>query len=97
MFFLPFPNVFYAVTFVKSIQPQSKALLNSQTPQEPSDSVHPTLFDKITTEQMIKMLKFRLWSEYQMQTNNGSMKDLIDKEVAKYNPYFATRSDYKVC
>jgi hypothetical protein len=31
-----------------------------------------------------------------MQTNNGSMKDLIDKEVAKYKPYFATRSKYKV-
>jgi hypothetical protein len=50
-----------------------------------ADNVHSSLLEDVTTERLLKLLKFGLWVDYQIRTNiSSNLEEVIKKELGMY-------------
>jgi hypothetical protein len=50
----------------------------------PQYHVHPSLLKNVTTESILKLLKFGLWVNHQLNNKSQSLKEVIKKELELY-------------
>jgi hypothetical protein len=61
------------------------------------DNVHPSLLENVTTESILKLLKFGLWVNYQIQSNKSlSAEDVIKNELKLYQHDLGIKEDIVV-
>jgi hypothetical protein len=61
------------------------------------DNVHPSLLDNVSTEKIIKLLKFGIWVKYQMRINKSiSFEDIISNELTLYQDDIGIKSELVV-
>jgi phosphotransferase system HPr-like phosphotransfer protein len=49
------------------------------------DNVHPSLLEDVTTESLMKLMKFQLWIAYQIRINKStSAEEVMSKELNLY-------------
>jgi hypothetical protein len=75
-------NYYYTNTYPL---PARLGKLIKNEPTTLDDNVHPTLLEDVTTERLVKLLKFPLWIAYQIRINNSiSVEEVISKELKLY-------------
>jgi hypothetical protein len=71
-------------------------LLKTKTTTSNSN-VHPSLLENVTTESILKLLKFGLWVNYQIQSNKSlSAEDVIKNELKLYQHDLGIKEDIVV-
>jgi hypothetical protein len=59
------------------------------------DNVHPSLLKDVTTEGLLKLLRFELWVDYQTRNKSISKKEVIEKELQLYKNSLELREDFQ--
>jgi hypothetical protein len=60
-------------------------------------NVHPSLLDNVTTESIMKLLKFELWINYQIRSEKYlTANDIIRKELKMYQDNLGIKEDIVV-
>jgi hypothetical protein len=61
------------------------------------DNVHPSLLENVTTEKLMKLMKFQLWIAYQIRINKStSAEEVIGKELKLYEQELEIKENRKV-
>ena len=89
----------------KYVYPLPLRLANLLLPGDSLKSVdynalaHPSFLQRITTDQFIKMFKFGLWAEYQLNASDDftTLSDVVKAELDTFSKSgFGLREDFKV-
>ncbi len=70
----------------------------SDTPIRASDTnikLHPSMIDGIAPENILKLQKFSIWTEYQTKIGGKKLEKVLSDELAKYK-MFARKNALKV-
>ena len=59
---------------------------------------HPSFLNEVTTEQLIKMFKFKLWADYMVKAGNfDTLSDVVKSELDVFDKRgFNLREDFQV-
>jgi hypothetical protein len=61
------------------------------------DEVHPSLIGNASTESLIKMMKFGLWTDFKIMENLSlNLEDVIEKELNFYKGYIELKKSVQV-
>jgi hypothetical protein len=56
------------------------------------DGVHPSLIGNASTESLIKMMKYGLWTEFKiMENSSANLEDVIKEELNFYKDYLGLK------
>jgi hypothetical protein len=62
-----------------------------------SDNVHPSLLDDVTTESLMKLMKFGLWVNYQIRMKKShTIEEVLRKELKLYKNELKTNDNITV-
>jgi hypothetical protein len=71
-------------------------LLKKETTTK-SDNVHPSLLDNVTTESLMKLMKFGLWVNYQIKMKKSiTVEEVLRKELKMYQDELKTKDNITV-
>jgi hypothetical protein len=87
-------NIYTAITYPL---PARLGKLIKIEPTTPKDNVHPSLLEYVTTERLMKLVKFPLWIAYQIRINKStSAEEVITKELKLYEHELVMRENRMV-
>jgi hypothetical protein len=62
-----------------------------------NDNVHQSLLEDVTTETLMKLLKFELWVDYEIRMNkSANPKEAINKELKQYKLHLGIKDNILV-
>jgi hypothetical protein len=61
------------------------------------DNVHSSLLEDVTTESLLKLLKYKLWVDYQIRMNKSSnLEEVVKKELKLYENQLGMKNNTTV-
>jgi hypothetical protein len=70
----------------------SKLFILGENMSLKQDAVHPSLIGNASTESLIKMMKYGLWTEFKiMENSSANLEDVIKEELNFYKDYLGLK------